>query len=63
MNGVLVENDSRISITSNNQTLDIKFLKIEDEGEVKCVGENRLGSVEQVAALKIASKIMRRVRL
>lgn len=56
MNGVLVENDTRVSLSADNQTLDIKYLKSEDDGEVKCVGENRLGSVEKVANLKITSK-------
>ncbi|KAG4073862.1 hypothetical protein HA402_014067 [Bradysia odoriphaga] len=51
--GVLIENDTRISLSPNNQTLDIKYLKIEDDGEFKCIGENRLGSVEKLVNLKI----------
>ncbi|KAJ6633342.1 Platelet-derived growth factor receptor alpha, partial [Pseudolycoriella hygida] len=52
-NGALIENDTRISISSDNQTLDIKYLKIEDDGEFKCVGVNRVGSVEMFTSLKI----------
>ncbi|XP_037051566.1 vascular endothelial growth factor receptor 1 isoform X6 [Bradysia coprophila] len=51
--GVLIENDARISLSADNQTLDIKYLKIEDDGEFKCIGENRLGSVEKLVHLKI----------
>lgn len=54
-NGVLIENDTRISLSSDKQMLDIKYLKIEDDGEFKCVGVNRLGSVERLANLKITS--------
>lgn len=57
-NGILIENDTRISISSDNQTLDIKYVTIEDDGEFKCVGENRLGSVEKFANLKITSKTL-----
>lgn len=55
-NGVLIENDTRITISPGMQNLDIKYLKIEDDGEFKCVGVNRLGSVEKMANLKITSK-------
>lgn len=55
-NGILIENDTRISISTDKSTLDIKYLKVEDDGEFKCVGENRLGSVEKLANLKIMSK-------
>lgn len=58
-NGVLIENsenDTRIFIHEDNKVLDIKFMKIEDEGEFKCVGTNRMGSVEMMTNLKIASK-------
>lgn len=54
-NGVLIENDTRISPSPDMKTLDIKYLKIEDDGEFKCVGENRLGTVEKSANLKITS--------
>lgn len=55
-NGLLIENDTRISPSPDMKTLDIKYLKIEDDGEFKCVGENRLGTVEKSATLKITSK-------
>lgn len=55
-NGILVENDTRINLSSDNQILDIKYLREEDDAEFKCVGENRLGSVEKLAKLKITSK-------
>ncbi len=55
-NGVVIENDTRISLSFDNQTLDVKYLKIEDDGEFKCRGENRLGFVEKLANLKITSE-------
>lgn len=55
-NGVEIENDTRISLSADNQILDIKYVTIEDDGEFKCVGQNRLGSVEKFASLKITSK-------
>lgn len=55
-NGLLIENETRISISPDHQTLDIKYLKIEDDGEFKCVGVNRMGSVEKLTNLKITSK-------
>lgn len=57
-NGQLIvnnESDSRIFIHDDKTTLDIKFIQLEDEGEFKCLGENRLGSVEKLTNLKIQS--------
>lgn len=50
--GVLIRNGSRISISTDMKILDIKYLKLEDDGEYKCVGVNRLGKVEQIIYLK-----------
>lgn len=51
--GVFIQNDSRIIISTDMKTLDIKYLKLEDDGEYKCVGVNRLGNVVQIIHLKI----------
>lgn len=53
------QNDTRISIYEDKTMLDIKFMKIEDEGEFKCVGTNRIGSAEMTTNLKITSKSQR----
>lgn len=58
-NGELIvnsDNDTRISIHEDKKALDIKFMQIEDEGEFKCVGINRVGTVEALTNLKISSK-------
>lgn len=60
-NGLPIDYDDRISLSADNQTLDIKYLREEDDGEFKCTGENRLGYVENASMIKITSKTQSRV--
>lgn len=52
-------NNSRIAIREDNTLLDIHFIKGEDDGEYKCVAQNRLGSSTRQAKLKITSNSLR----
>lgn len=49
------ENDSRISFHDNKTILDIKYIKIEDQGKYKCAASNRLGDAARETTLKITS--------
>lgn len=50
-------NHSRIGLFDKNTMLDIKYIKMEDEGKYRCEGANRLGSVSRSTSLKITSKL------
>lgn len=50
-------NESRIILMEDDTVLDVQFIKAEDEGQYKCLAQNRLGSVAREAVLKISSKI------
>lgn len=52
------DNETRIDMHDNNQILDIKFLKSEDEGTYKCEAINRIGKAERSTLLTISSKIL-----
>lgn len=52
-NRLLIQNDTKIEFSSGMQTLKIENSTMEDSGEFKCVGENRLGKVEKLIELKI----------
>lgn len=51
-------NHSRIGLYDKNTMLDIKYIKMEDEGKYRCVGGNRLGSASRSTTLKITSKLV-----
>lgn len=55
-NGRLIENGIRFRFSADMQTLDIDNLVIEDGGEFKCIGENRLGSAVKYMTLYINGK-------
>lgn len=48
-------NTTRVGLYERNTLLDIKFIRIEDEGTYRCEGLNRLGSTSRATALKITS--------
>lgn len=49
----LIENNTRFS--ADRQSLDVKHSEMEDDGEFRCVAENRLGTATKVIQLKITS--------
>lgn len=49
------ENDTRIALHDNNAILDIRYIKMEDQGKYKCEASNRLGSDSRETMLKITS--------
>lgn len=50
-------NDTRISFNEKNTMIDIKFIKMEDEGKYRCEATNRLGSASKETTLKITSTL------
>lgn len=51
------ENDTRITLRDNNTVIDIRYIKMEDQGKYKCQGSNRLGTDTRETLLKITSNI------
>lgn len=52
-NGELIKNSYKFNVSPENQTLDVRYITDDDEGEYKCVGVNRFGSAEKSANLTI----------
>lgn len=50
------ENSTRIGFRENNTILDIRFIKMEDQGKYECTATNRLGKSSLHTTLKISSK-------
>lgn len=48
-------NDTRISFNERDTMVDIKFIKMEDEGKYRCEATNRLDSAWEETTLKITS--------
>lgn len=48
-------NDTRISFNEKDTMVDIKFIKMEDEGKYRCEATNRLASAYEETTLKITS--------
>lgn len=51
------ENDTRITLRDNNTVLDIRYIKMEDQGRYRCQASNRLGTDTRETLLKITSNI------
>lgn len=47
--------EERIELHDNSSILDIHFIKAEDAGEYRCVGENRIGLASQRTTLQVTS--------
>lgn len=52
----LIETNERIRFSVDDKMLHVKSSVWEDDGEFKCVGKNRFGSVEYILRLTVKGK-------